>query len=59
MMVPSSSEPAAISTRRTPSSRMELRRLRDRLSAIGVTWMIPLAAGPPDRVELIAETLRS
>jgi alkanesulfonate monooxygenase SsuD/methylene tetrahydromethanopterin reductase-like flavin-dependent oxidoreductase (luciferase family) len=37
----------------------DLRRLRDRLEEFGVTWMIPLAAGPADRVELIAETLRS
>jgi alkanesulfonate monooxygenase SsuD/methylene tetrahydromethanopterin reductase-like flavin-dependent oxidoreductase (luciferase family) len=37
----------------------DLRRLRDRLLPLGVTWMIALAAGPPDRVELIAETLRA
>ncbi len=37
----------------------DLRRLRDRLQTIGVTWMIPLAAGPPDRVEVISEILRS
>jgi alkanesulfonate monooxygenase SsuD/methylene tetrahydromethanopterin reductase-like flavin-dependent oxidoreductase (luciferase family) len=37
----------------------DLCRLRDRLGPLGVTWMIALAAGPPDRVELIAETLRS
>jgi alkanesulfonate monooxygenase SsuD/methylene tetrahydromethanopterin reductase-like flavin-dependent oxidoreductase (luciferase family) len=37
----------------------DLRRLRDRLDGLGVTWIIALAAGPPDRVELIAETLRS
>jgi alkanesulfonate monooxygenase SsuD/methylene tetrahydromethanopterin reductase-like flavin-dependent oxidoreductase (luciferase family) len=37
----------------------DLRRLRDRLEGLGVSWMIALAAGPADRVELIAETLRS
>jgi alkanesulfonate monooxygenase SsuD/methylene tetrahydromethanopterin reductase-like flavin-dependent oxidoreductase (luciferase family) len=37
----------------------DLRRLRDRLDDLGVTWMIPLAAGPADRVEVIVETLRS
>ena len=37
----------------------DLRRLRDRFADLGVTWMIPLAAGPADRVEVIAETLRS
>jgi alkanesulfonate monooxygenase SsuD/methylene tetrahydromethanopterin reductase-like flavin-dependent oxidoreductase (luciferase family) len=37
----------------------DLRRLRDRLLALGVSWMIPLAAGPSDRVEIVAETLRS
>jgi len=37
----------------------QLRRLRDDLERLGVTWMIPLAAGPADRVEFVAETLRS
>jgi alkanesulfonate monooxygenase SsuD/methylene tetrahydromethanopterin reductase-like flavin-dependent oxidoreductase (luciferase family) len=37
----------------------DLRRLRDRVVATGATWMIPLAAGPPDRLDLIAATLRS
>ena len=37
----------------------ELRRLRDRVTEAGATWMVPLAAGPPDRLDLIAETLRS
>ena len=37
----------------------DLRRLRDRVAAAGATWMIPLAAGPADRLELIIETLRS
>ena len=36
-----------------------LRRLRDRVTEAGATWMVPLAAGPPDRLDLIAETLRS
>jgi hypothetical protein len=37
----------------------DLRRLRDRVTDAGVTWMVPLAAGPSDRLDLIAETLRS
>jgi len=37
----------------------EFRRLRDRVTEAGATWMVPLAAGPPDRLDLIAETLRS
>jgi alkanesulfonate monooxygenase SsuD/methylene tetrahydromethanopterin reductase-like flavin-dependent oxidoreductase (luciferase family) len=37
----------------------DLRRLRDRVVETGATWMVPLAAGPPDRLDLIAETLRS
>ena len=37
----------------------DLRSVRDRVSATGAAWMVPLAAGPPDRLELIAETLRS
>jgi len=37
----------------------DLRRLRDRVYATGATWMIPLAAGPADRLGLIVETLRS
>ncbi len=37
----------------------DLRRLRDRVEATGATWMIPLAAGPSDRLDLIHETLRS
>jgi len=37
----------------------DLRRLRDRVDATGATWMIPLAAGPADRLSLIVETLRS
>ena len=37
----------------------DLRRLRDRVTAAGATWMIPLAAGPADRLQLIIETLRS
>jgi alkanesulfonate monooxygenase SsuD/methylene tetrahydromethanopterin reductase-like flavin-dependent oxidoreductase (luciferase family) len=37
----------------------DLRRLRDRLDRVGASWIVPLAAGPPDRLELIAETLRS
>ncbi|HLB39322.1 MAG TPA: hypothetical protein VJM84_02620, partial [Actinomycetota bacterium] len=37
----------------------DLRRLRDRVLQTGATWMIPLAAGPADRLELVADTLRS
>jgi hypothetical protein len=37
----------------------DLRRLRDRITDAGATWMVPLAAGPADRLDLIAETLRS
>ncbi len=37
----------------------DLRSLRDRVLAAGATWMIALAAGPPDRLDLIADTLRS
>ena len=37
----------------------DLRRLRDRVVATGATWMVPLAAGPPDRLDLVAATLRS
>ncbi len=37
----------------------DLRRVRDHVAGLGCTWMIPLAAGPADRVELIAATLRS
>jgi alkanesulfonate monooxygenase SsuD/methylene tetrahydromethanopterin reductase-like flavin-dependent oxidoreductase (luciferase family) len=37
----------------------DLRRLRDRVIATGATWMVPLAAGTADRLDLIAQTLRS
>jgi alkanesulfonate monooxygenase SsuD/methylene tetrahydromethanopterin reductase-like flavin-dependent oxidoreductase (luciferase family) len=37
----------------------DLQRLRDRVAAAGASWMVPLAAGPPDRLDLIAQTLRS
>jgi alkanesulfonate monooxygenase SsuD/methylene tetrahydromethanopterin reductase-like flavin-dependent oxidoreductase (luciferase family) len=37
----------------------DLRSMRDGLSTVGTTWMVVLAAGPPDRVELVAATLRS
>jgi alkanesulfonate monooxygenase SsuD/methylene tetrahydromethanopterin reductase-like flavin-dependent oxidoreductase (luciferase family) len=37
----------------------DLRRLRDRVTQAGATWMVPLAAGPSDRLDLVAETLRS
>jgi hypothetical protein len=37
----------------------DLRRFRDDVAATGATWLIPLAAGPADRVELVLDTLRS
>jgi alkanesulfonate monooxygenase SsuD/methylene tetrahydromethanopterin reductase-like flavin-dependent oxidoreductase (luciferase family) len=37
----------------------DLRRLRDRVEETGATWMVPLAAGPADRLDLVAATLRS
>lgn len=37
----------------------DLRRLRERVTDAGATWMVPLAAGPSDRLDLIAETLHS
>ena len=37
----------------------DLRRLQERIVTTGASWMIPLAAGPADRLELIADTLRS
>jgi alkanesulfonate monooxygenase SsuD/methylene tetrahydromethanopterin reductase-like flavin-dependent oxidoreductase (luciferase family) len=36
----------------------DLRAFRDRLTAVGTSWFVALAAGPPDRVDLIARTLR-
>ena len=36
----------------------ELRAFRDDLAAAGTAWLIALAAGPADRLDLIAETLR-
>jgi alkanesulfonate monooxygenase SsuD/methylene tetrahydromethanopterin reductase-like flavin-dependent oxidoreductase (luciferase family) len=36
----------------------ELRAFRDGLVKVGTTWLIALAAGPTDRVELLAGTLR-
>jgi alkanesulfonate monooxygenase SsuD/methylene tetrahydromethanopterin reductase-like flavin-dependent oxidoreductase (luciferase family) len=36
----------------------DLRAFRDRLEAAGATWLVALAAGPPDRAELVAATLR-
>lgn len=37
----------------------QLRGLRDAVAAAGGTWLIAVAAGPPDRSELIADTLRA
>jgi len=37
----------------------DLRSLRDRVAATGASWMIVLAAGPADRTELAARTIRS
>jgi alkanesulfonate monooxygenase SsuD/methylene tetrahydromethanopterin reductase-like flavin-dependent oxidoreductase (luciferase family) len=36
----------------------DLRGFRDELATVGTTWLVTLAAGPADRVELIGETLR-
>jgi hypothetical protein len=36
----------------------ELRAFAGRLEDAGATWCIALPVGPPDRLELIAETLR-
>ena len=36
----------------------ELRAFRDRLETAGTTWLVALAAGPADRAELLAGTLR-
>jgi alkanesulfonate monooxygenase SsuD/methylene tetrahydromethanopterin reductase-like flavin-dependent oxidoreductase (luciferase family) len=36
----------------------DLRAFRDRIAALGTTWLVALAAGPPGRAELIAATLR-
>lgn len=36
----------------------DLRRLRDRIEGVGATWLIAVAAGPADRSELLAATLR-
>jgi alkanesulfonate monooxygenase SsuD/methylene tetrahydromethanopterin reductase-like flavin-dependent oxidoreductase (luciferase family) len=36
----------------------ELRAFRDRLETAGTTWLVALAAGPSDRLELLAGTLR-
>ncbi len=37
----------------------DLRRFRDRIEAVGTTWLVAVAAGPADRAELIAATLRA
>jgi hypothetical protein len=36
----------------------DLRRLGERLREVGTSWFVCVPAGPPDRVELIARTLR-
>jgi alkanesulfonate monooxygenase SsuD/methylene tetrahydromethanopterin reductase-like flavin-dependent oxidoreductase (luciferase family) len=36
----------------------DLRRLCDRLRSLGTTWFVVLPAGPRDRIELVAETVR-
>jgi alkanesulfonate monooxygenase SsuD/methylene tetrahydromethanopterin reductase-like flavin-dependent oxidoreductase (luciferase family) len=36
----------------------ELRSFVDQLGSAGATWFVVLPAGPPDRLDLIAETLR-
>jgi len=37
----------------------DLRRFRDRVESVGATWLIWVAAGPADRSELVAATLRT
>jgi alkanesulfonate monooxygenase SsuD/methylene tetrahydromethanopterin reductase-like flavin-dependent oxidoreductase (luciferase family) len=37
----------------------DLRRFRDRVEGVGATWLIAVAAGPADRSELLAATLRA
>jgi hypothetical protein len=37
----------------------DLRRFRDRVEGVGATWLIAVAAGPVDRLELVAVTLRT
>ena len=37
----------------------DLRRFRDRVEGVGATWLIAVAAGPADRSELVATTLRT
>jgi alkanesulfonate monooxygenase SsuD/methylene tetrahydromethanopterin reductase-like flavin-dependent oxidoreductase (luciferase family) len=37
----------------------DLRRFRDRVEGVGATWLIAVAAGPADRSELVAATLRT
>jgi alkanesulfonate monooxygenase SsuD/methylene tetrahydromethanopterin reductase-like flavin-dependent oxidoreductase (luciferase family) len=37
----------------------DLRRFRDRVESVGATWLIAVAAGPADRSELVAATLRT
>ncbi len=36
----------------------DLRAFRDRLAAVGTTWLVALPAGPSDRAALVAATLR-
>jgi alkanesulfonate monooxygenase SsuD/methylene tetrahydromethanopterin reductase-like flavin-dependent oxidoreductase (luciferase family) len=36
----------------------DLRAFHDRLTAVGTTWLVALAAGPADRAHLLAATLR-
>ena len=37
----------------------DLRRFRDRIEGTGATWLVAVAAGPADRSELLAATLRA
>jgi len=37
----------------------DLRRFRDRVQGVGSTWLVAVAAGPADRSELLATTLRA
>jgi hypothetical protein len=37
----------------------DLRRFRERVEGVGATWLIAVAAGPADRSEFLAATLRA
>jgi hypothetical protein len=37
----------------------DLRGFADELAGVGATWFVMLPVGPPDRLDLIADTLRA